>query len=198
MDDQEFLGPALLALAGSRRSSQAWHPILLRSLSNQFGHDLRHRTGYLLSLCSIHALVALDRVTAQCPSRIGHMPGTPSFAFQTATAVQVAQLVQRGHHSAQQLLLSTVVFVVVTGTLCFFTVSLSFCCLHRFLGRGPLSTCRHFSCKGWATTPSYALSPYNVHGCITHRSLGVTYALMQVHPALSNSASDWLCHEQTA
>ena len=43
------------------------------------------------------------------PTRIGHMPATPSFAFQTAPAVQVASLVKRDHHSAQQLLLFTVV-----------------------------------------------------------------------------------------
>ena len=69
---------------------------------------------------------------------LGHMPTPPSFAFQTATAVQVASLVKRDHHSAQQLLLFTVVTVVVTGTLCFFTVSLSLSFFAVVLGLVPV------------------------------------------------------------
>ena len=49
-----------------------------RSLSSQFGHDLRRRTGYLLSL------VALDRITAQCSS---HLP------------LRVSHSVKRDDHS---------------------------------------------------------------------------------------------------
>ena len=77
------------------------------------------------------------------PTRIGHMPATPSFAIQTAPAAQVASLVKRDHHSAQ-LLLFTVVAVVVTGTLCFFTVSLSLSLFAPVLKSGPLSTCKLF------------------------------------------------------
>ena len=58
----------------------------------------------------------------------------------------------------QQLLLSTVMTIVVTGsTLCFFTVSLSFSLFVPVLGSGPAVYLQDFSHKGWATTPSYAL-----------------------------------------
>ena len=47
-----------------------------RSFSSQFWSTFRRRTGYLLSLCSDHALVALDRInrTVVLPTRSGHMP----------------------------------------------------------------------------------------------------------------------------
>ena len=111
-----------------------------RSLSSQFGHDLRRRTGYLLSLSLLQSRTRGSRPLRHSvlPTRIGHMPATPSFAFQTAPAVQVASLVKRDHHSAQQLLLFTVVTVVVTGTLCFFAVSLSFSLFAPVLGSGPV------------------------------------------------------------
>ena len=56
----------------------------------------------------------------------------------SAPAVQVASLVKRDHHSAQQLLLFTVVTVVVPRTLCFFTVSLSLSLFAPVLGSGPV------------------------------------------------------------
>ena len=44
--------------------------------------------------------------------------------------------------------------------------------------RRPLFTCRLFSRKSWATTPSCALSVQNNrHGCMTHDPLGVTRSL---------------------
>ena len=108
--------------------------------SSQFGHDLRRRTGYLLSLFApiTHSWLSTVLRHSVLPTRIGHMPATPSFAFQTAPAVQVASFVMRDHHSAQQLLLFTVVTVVVTGTLCFFTVSLSLSLFAPVLGSGPV------------------------------------------------------------
>ena len=90
-------------------------------------HDLRRQTDYLLSLSLL-----------QSRTRIGHMSGTPSFVFQTAPAVQVASLVKRDHYSAQQLLLLTIVTVVVTGALSFFTVSLSLSLFAPVLGSGPV------------------------------------------------------------
>ena len=110
-----------------------------RSLSSQFGHDLRRRTGYLLSLCSNHALVALDRTTAQCSSH-PHRPHACYSEFRipdnTGSASRFTR--KRDHHSAQQLMLFTVVAVVVTGTLGFFTVSLSLSLFAPVLGSGPV------------------------------------------------------------
>ena len=133
------------------------------------------------------------------PTRMGYMPATPSFAFQTAPAVQVASLVKRDHHSAQQLLLFTVVTCCHQHSLLLHRLVVALIvCTGSKGGARCLLAGSFFSCKGWATTPSYALSPYSVRGCTTHRSLDVAYALVQVRPALSDSTSDWRCRKQTA
>ena len=77
-----------------------------------------------LSLCSNHALASATCLLL----RVSH----------TAPAVQIVALVQRDHHSALQLLLFTVVTVVVTGTLCIFTVSLSLSLFAPVLASGPV------------------------------------------------------------
>ena len=68
-------------------------------------------------------------------------------------------LVQCHHHVAQQLLLFTVVTVVATGST--LASSPSRChshCLYRSLGRARCLPAGSFRVKGWATTPSCALS----------------------------------------
>ena len=96
-----------------------------------------------LAICSLFAPITHSWLStvlrhSVLPTRIGHMPATPSVAFQTAPVVQVASLVKLDHLSAQPLLLLTVVTVVVTGTLCFFTVSLSLSLFAPLLGSGPV------------------------------------------------------------
>ena len=91
----------------------------------------------------------------------------------------------------QQLLLSTVVNTLSPVAL--FASSPSRChshCLYRSLGRGPLCTCRIFRVKAGLRRRLTHSFPYNHHGCMIHRPIGVTRGLVQVHPAPCQRASD--------
>ena len=98
-------------------------PSLLHSTLQSFSSLFMLYTSTQRSLSSQLSLVAIFVELAISSPSLLHSRTRGSRPYYGT--VQVASLVRRDHHSVQQPLLFTVVTVVVTGTLCFFTVSLT-------------------------------------------------------------------------